>query len=101
MKKSILIIALSTLVAAPAFAQHPAGTPEDREGSSSSTMGNPAPQETVETQKDHKGRTVTEDGRPVAQPDNGDDGDADSKDPTRHTSPGGVSDPASDPGSLE
>jgi len=44
---------------------------------------------------------VTEDGRPVAQPDNGDDGDVDSKDPTRHSSPGGVSDPASDPGSLE
>lgn len=98
MKKSILIIALSTLVAAPAFAQYSAGTPGDSEGSRPSPMGNQTPQETVETQKDHKGRTVTEDGRPVAQPD---DGDADSKDPTRHSSPGGVSDPASDPGTLE
>lgn len=98
MKKSILIIALTTLVAAPAFAQYPAGTPEDRQGAQPSTMGNPTPQETLETQKDHKGRTVTEDGHIVPNPD---DAEADSKDPTRHSSPGGVSDPAADPGTLE
>jgi len=99
MKKSMFIIAMSALATAPAFAQqHPVGTPEHDKGSWSSPSGNPAPQETLETHKDHRGRTVTEDGRPVAQPE-GDD--SDSKDPTRHSSPGGMDDPGSDPGSLE
>lgn len=98
MKTSVLIIALSALVATAAFAQHPAGTPEDSQGSWPSPTGNPAHQEQVETHKDHKGRTVTEDGRPVAQPEGS---DSDSKDSTRHTSPGGMDDPASDPGTLE
>lgn len=52
----------------------------------------------METYKDHRGRTVIEDGRPVQQMENG---DAKSKDPARHSSPGGPTDPASDPGTLE
>ena len=61
-------------------------------------MGNPTPQETMETHKDHRGRTVTEDGRPVQQ---GNDGKDKSEDPTQHSSPGGPTDSASDPGKLE
>lgn len=99
MNKSVAIIALSALLATPAFAQqHPVGTPEHDKASWPSPSGNPAAQETLETHKDHKGRTVTEDGRPVAQPEGA---EADSKDSTRHSSPGGMDDPASDPGELE
>nr|MBF0684046.1 hypothetical protein [Pseudomonas sp.] len=87
-----------SLVTASAFAQFPAGTSRDDQGSRPSPMGNPTPQETMETHKDHRGRTVIEDGRPVQQMENG---DAESKDSERHSSPGGPTDPASDPGTLE
>lgn len=97
-KSLVLLLAATSLFAVSAFAQFPAGTPRDDTGSRPSPMGNPAPQETMETHKDHRGRTVIEDGRPVQQMDNG---DAKSKDPARHSSPGGPTDPASDPGTLE
>src|SRR5690606_20570422 len=85
MKRLMLTAILSALIATPAMAQFPAGTPRDDTGSRPSPMGNPTPQEEVETRKDHEGRTVTEDGRPVApQPD-----EENSTDPTRHSAPGG------------
>ncbi len=50
------IVAVASLLAASAaFAQWPAGTPEERRGSPPSTMGNPTPQETVETERDSRG----------------------------------------------
>lgn len=92
-------VALASLLASSAaLAQWPAGTPEDRRGSPPSTMGNPTPQETVETGRDHEGRLVTEDGQPVETMREDDDP---SLAPDRHSSPGGPNDPASDPGTLE
>lgn len=66
--KSILISIFASVVASSAFAQWPAGTPEDEKGARPSPMGNPTPQETLETHKNNQGRTVTEDGDPVATP---------------------------------
>ncbi|MBE7377114.1 hypothetical protein [Pseudomonas lopnurensis] len=97
MKRLVLTVALSGLIALPAMAQFPAGTPEDDQGSAPSPMGNPTPQEEVETRKDHKGRTVTDDGRPVAPTND----EQESTDPTRHSAPGGPNDPSTDPGTLE
>ncbi|WP_278396192.1 hypothetical protein [Stutzerimonas kunmingensis] len=97
MKKSMLTAILSGLVALPAMAQFPAGTPRDDTGSRPSTMGNPTPQEEVETRQDDQGRTVTEDGRLVApQP-----GEDKSTDPNRHSEPGGPHDSSTDAGKLE
>ncbi|RRV17046.1 hypothetical protein [Pseudomonas saudiphocaensis] len=95
----VKIAALTSLmVASSAFAQWPAGTPEERRGSKPSNMGNPTPQETLETERDHKGRLVTEDGLPVeTMREENDPAPA----PDRHSSPGGPTDPGSDPGTLE
>jgi len=98
MKRLMLTSILSALVALPVMAQFPAGTPRDDTGSRPSTMGNPTPQEEVETRKDHEGRTVIEDGRPVA-PATGED--EKSTDPTRHSTPGGPNDTSTDAGKLE
>lgn len=97
MKSLMLTAMLSALVAVPALAQFPAGTPRDDTGSRPSPMGNPTPQEEVETRKDYKGRTVTEDGQPVA-PRMGEEG---STDPTRHSAPGGPNDTSTDAGKVE
>ncbi|KJH81908.1 hypothetical protein MCB86_00350 [Pseudomonas sp. KSR10] len=101
----ILLLA-SAMASLPAFAQWPAGTPEEEKGARPSPMGNPTPQETLETHKDSKGRTVTEDGDVVSTPPKTEgESDPDVKDssvsPGRHSSHGGPTDPASDPGSLE
>ncbi|MBA1263969.1 hypothetical protein [Stutzerimonas stutzeri] len=95
------IVALASLMASSAaFAQWPAGTPEDKRGSPPSTMGNPTPQETLETQRDSQGRLVTEDGLPVETMPEDDKGDP-ALAPDRYSNPGGPNDPASDPGTLE
>ncbi|AHL75659.1 hypothetical protein CH92_11300 [Stutzerimonas stutzeri] len=105
--KSITTLVLASLMASsPVFAQWPAGTPEDEKGARPSPMGNPTPQETLETHKDSKGRTVTEDGDVVSTPPKT-EGESDpdvndsSVNPDRHSSHGGPTDPASDPGTLE
>lgn len=98
MKRLLLTAILNALVAAPAIAQFPAGTPRDGTGSRPSTMGNPTPQEEVETRTDEQGRTVTEDGRPVAPPMGEDEN---STDPNRHSAPGGPNDTSTDAGKLE
>lgn len=96
---TLKIVALASLMASSAaFAQWPAGTPEDRRGSPPSTMGNPTPQETLETERDHRGRLVTEDGLPVETMREEDDP---ALAPDRYSNPGGPNDPASDPGTLE
>lgn len=93
------ILTLTCLMVAPAaFAQWPAGTPEEKRGSPPSTMGNPTPQENLETQRDEEGRLKTEDGLPVKTLREENDP---SLAPDRHSSPGGPSDPGSDPGTLE
>lgn len=98
MKRLLLSAMLSAMVAAPAMAQFPAGTPRDDTGSRPSPMGNPTPQEEVETRKDHKGRTVTEDDQLVApQPGS----EEPSTDPDRHSAPGGPNGTSTDAGKLE
>lgn len=93
------IAAVASLMAASAaFAQWPAGTPEERRGSQPSPMGNPTPQESVETERDRDGRLVTEDGLPVETMQDENDP---ALSPDRHSSPGGPNDPGSDPGTLE
>lgn len=105
--KSIFALVFASLMASSAFAQWPAGTPEDDRGASPSTMGNPTPQETLDTHKDSLGRTVTEDGDLVSEPPEtergGDTSDVDdaSVNPDRHSGHGGTTDPSSDPGALE
>lgn len=98
MKKLSLVVALGGLLALPAFAQYPAGTPDKDRAAQPSTMGNPTPQEEVKTRKDAQGRTVTEDGRLVKpQPQKGEA----STDPARHSAPGGLDDPSTDAGKLD
>ncbi|GAB6387896.1 hypothetical protein [Stutzerimonas marianensis] len=59
-------LAFAALLAAqPAFAQWPAGTPREDTGSRPSPMGNPTPQEKLETHRNEQGQIVTEDGRVV------------------------------------
>jgi len=104
--KSIMTLVFASLVATAAFAQWPAGTPEEERGARPSPMGNPTPQETLDTHKDSQGRTVTEDGDPVATPPETEgESDPDVQDPSvnpgRHSGHGGPTDPASDPGTLE
>lgn len=98
MSRLALTFALSGLLAMPAFAQYPAGTAGDDRGSPPSSMGNPTPQEEVKTHTDEQGRTVTEDGRPVVNPQRHEDGSTDS---TRHADPGGPKDSSTDAGKLE
>lgn len=98
MKKTMLTAILSGLVALPAMAQFPAGTPRDDTSSRPSTMGNPTPQEEVETRQDDQGRTVTKDGRLVApQPGS----EEESTDPNRHSAPDGADDSSTDGGKLD
>lgn len=104
--KSIFALVFASLMASSAFAQWPAGTPEDERGARPSPMGNPTPQETLDTHRDSQGRTVTEDGDFVSEPpatEGEADQDADdaSVNPGRHSSHGGPTDSASDPGTLE
>lgn len=99
--KRLTILAIAGAVSActaAAFAQYPAGTPESQRGSSSSNSGNPAPQQELETHRDHKGRLVTEDELPVETMR---EGDNPAHAPDRHSGPGGPTDPSSDPDALE
>lgn len=67
MNRSLLTLSLAVLLAVTqqAAAQWPAGTPREDTGSRPSPMGNPAPQQKLETHRNEQGRIVTEDGRPV------------------------------------
>ncbi|MBD3737805.1 MAG: hypothetical protein IE938_15305 [Pseudomonas balearica] len=67
MNRSLLTLSLAVLLAATqqAAAQWPAGTPREDTGSRPSPMGNPAPQQKLETHRNEQGQIVTEDGRPV------------------------------------
>ena len=56
---------LLTAAAQHALAQAPAGTPLEDTGSRPSPMGNPAPQQKLETHRNQQGQIVTEDGRVV------------------------------------
>ncbi|MGK9067381.1 hypothetical protein [Stutzerimonas chloritidismutans] len=59
-------LAIAALMAAqPAAAQWPAGTPREDTGARPSPMGNPTPQEKLETHRNEQGQIVTEDGRIV------------------------------------
>ncbi|WP_217474028.1 hypothetical protein [Stutzerimonas stutzeri] len=101
-----MTVLLASLVAQSVFAQSPAGTAEDEQGARPSPMGNPTPQQTLDTHKDSQGRTVIEDGKPVSPaPRTEGAPDTDVTDPSvqpdRHSSHGGPTDSASDPGELE
>ncbi|MCQ4313332.1 hypothetical protein NAV33_15705 [Pseudomonas stutzeri] len=69
MNRSFLsLLAMATLLVAaaqPALAQWPAGTPREDTGARPSPMGNPTPQEKLETHRNDQGQIVTEDGRVV------------------------------------
>ncbi len=67
MNRSLLTLSLAVLLAVTqqAAAQWPAGTPREDTGSRPSPMGNPAPQQKLETHRNEQGQIVTEDGRPV------------------------------------
>ncbi|WP_348694371.1 hypothetical protein [Stutzerimonas balearica] len=67
MNRSLLTISLAVLLAVTqqAAAQWPAGTPREDTGSRPSPMGNPAPQQKLETHRNEQGQIVTEDGRLV------------------------------------
>ncbi|MGN2624459.1 hypothetical protein [Stutzerimonas balearica] len=67
MNRSLLTLSLAVLLAVTqqAAAQWPAGTPREDTGSRPSPMGNPAPQQKLETHRNEQGQIVTEDGRLV------------------------------------
>jgi hypothetical protein len=62
---SLAMATLLAVAAQSAVAQWPAGTPRDNTGSRPSPMGNPTPQEEMETHRNEQGQVVTEDGRVV------------------------------------
>lgn len=67
-KPVLASLAISTLLAVtaqPVLAQQPAGTPGADTGARPSPMGNPTPQEKLETHRNERGQIVTEDGRVV------------------------------------
>lgn len=99
MNRVVLTFALTALVALSAAAQWPAGTPRDDQGSRPSPMGNPTPQQEVETHRDDQGRVVTEDGKPVRS---GAGADAEASErSTRHDDKGGPHDESTSSGSVE
>lgn len=99
MNRVVLTFALNALVALPAAAQWPAGTSRDDQGSRPSPMGNPTPQQDVETHRDDQGRVVTEDGKPVRS---GAGADAEASErSTRHDDKGGPHDESTSSGSVE
>lgn len=62
---SLAMTMLLVAAAQPAFAQWPAGTPREDTGARPSPMGNPTPQEKLETHRNERGQIVTEDGRVI------------------------------------
>jgi len=101
MNRSLLTLSLAVLLAATqqAAAQWPAGTPRQDTGSRPSPMGNPTPQQEVETHRDDQGRVVTEDGKPVRS---GAGADAEASErSTRHDDQGGPHDESTSSGSVE
>lgn len=99
--RALLLGALCAAFSFSAQAQPPAGTPGDGRGSVSSPSGNPAPQEEVETRRNADGEVETLDGRPVNTRDGNMTNDGDRDDSPKHSSPGGPTDEASDPGTRE
>ena len=91
---------LCLLFSAQAHAQAPLGTPGADHGSAPSGRGTPTPQQEVETHW-QDGELRTEDGRKVntRYGDARHDGKRD--DSAEHSSPGGPTDPGSDPGTLD
>jgi len=96
----IVLAATALLLGNIALAQAPAGSPDGNEGSAPSPRGNPAPQQELDTHQDH-GQVRTEDGRKVNTRDGNAQNDGERDDSAEHSSPGGPTDPASDPGSLD
>lgn len=94
------LFAAATLFTVETYAQAPAGSPDADEGSAPSNRGTPAPQQEVETHKQN-GELRTEDGRKVNSRDGNAQNDGQRDDSAEHSSPGGPTDPASDPGSLD
>lgn len=62
---SLAVATLLAVAAQPTLAQWPAGTPREDTGARPSPMGNPTPQEELETHRNDQGQVVTEDGRVV------------------------------------
>lgn len=101
MKSMPVVIATAALLfATTALAQAPAGSPDAGRGSAPSPSGTPAPQHEMDVHRED-GQLRTDEGHKVntrdgnMQNDGGRDGSAE------HSSPGGPTDPSSDPGSLE
>lgn len=100
--KALPLVTLATalLLSAAVQAQAPAGHPDADNGSAPSSTGTPAPQQELETHR-HDGEVRTEDGRKVNTEDGNAQNDGERDDSAEHSPPGGPTDPASDPGSLE
>lgn len=104
MKKTLFSLLVSGLIMSPAFAQWPAGTPEERQGAYPSPSGNPAHTEELDTYTDSQGRVRTEEGYPVETSPSGDEGttwSTEGNGTDRHSSPGGPVDDATSPGTIE
>lgn len=84
-----------------AQAQAPAGSPDNDEGSASSPSGSPGMQEEIRTKRNPEGRVTTEDGHPVNTRDGNHTNDGKRDGSPEHSSPGGPTDPGSDPGELD
>lgn len=99
-RSNVIPFALGLLLSTLVHAQAPAGSPDADQGSAPSGRGTPTPQQEVDTHR-QDGELRSEDGRRV----NSHDGDAHSNggrdDSAEHSSPGGPTDPGSDPGTLD
>ncbi len=101
MKSMSGIIATATLLfATTALAQAPAGSPDAGRGSAPSPSGTPAPQHELDVHREN-GQLRTKEGHKVNTRDGNMQNDGDRDDSGEHSSPGGPTDPSSDPGTLE
>lgn len=91
-------VLLASIISAPAFAQWPAGTPENSDASRPSPMGTPTPQQELDTHVNSRGEVVTEDGDKVRIMPNSEMKPGMS---TEHSGPGGPLDESTDAGTLE
>ena len=96
---AIALLAAAALFSLGALAQAPAG-PDAGEGSAPSPRGTPAPQQEMQTEP-HDDGPRTEGGRRVNSEDGNAQNDGRRDDSAEHSSPGGPTDPGSDPGSLD
>lgn len=99
-KLSVILFTLATVSAGHAMAQAPAGTDQDRRGSTASGSASPGLQQELETHESG-GKVRIEDGREVKTEAGNGVNDGGRDDSAEHSGTGGPTDPSTTPGAIE